>query len=213
MNEGTLAILSQWTLLCLVWMGSMDAQLQEWGISPKRVLAAICSFLICTFVSWKLYFAPIEVSLSGTLLPLLASAWLYARLPRMRRRLYVLGACATAVLLFWLRWLFFTDPVLLFWDERVIVPAVGVLSITAMSRHGLAQLFQAMVSLPLADALYSLFIWRLSGSCQLGSEYAQDLLWSAVSLWTVVQVVRLVCMRILQWRKKTVSSHSNERKW
>lgn len=212
MNEGTIAILSQWSLLCLVWMGSMDAQLQEIGIAPKRMLAVICAFLICTFVSWKVYFAPVEISLSGALLPLLASGWLYYRLPHVRRRLYFLGACATAMLLFWLRWLFFTDPVLLFWEEGMIVPTAGFLSILAMSRNGVAQLFQVMFALPLADALHSLFFWKLSGSCVFGNEYAQDLLWSTISLWGLVSVIRFAVVRILKWRK-TLSSDPNERKW
>jgi len=212
MNEGTIAILSQWSLLCLAWMGSMDAQLQELGIAPKRMLAVICSFLLCTFVSWKLYFAPIEVSLSGTVLPLIYSACLYARLHQPRRRLYLVGACATAVLLFWLRWLFFSDPILLFWDERVIVPAVGILSILAISRHGGAQLFQVMFSLPLADALYSLFEWKLSGSCRFGDDFAQDLLWSTISLWSIASVVRFTAMRFVKWRK-AASPHSDQRRW
>lgn len=213
MNEGTIALLSQWSLLCLVWMGSIDAQLLEMRISPKRVLAVICSFLICTFVSWKLYFAPIEVSLSGTLLPLLTGAWLYyARMQQLRRRLHVLGACATAILLFWLQWLFFTDPILMFWDERIIIPVAAILSILAMSRQSVAQLFQVIVSLTLADVLYSLFVWKLSGTCQLGGEYAQDMLWSTVSLWYLVSVTRLAVLRIVKWRK-TVSSHSQQKRW
>lgn len=212
MNEGTIAMLSQWSLLCLVWMGSMDAQLREMGVSPRRMLAVICSFLICTFVSWKVYFAPIEISLSGTLLPLLASAWLYSRLPRVRRRLNILGACATAVLLFWLQWLFFTDPVLLIWDERVIVPTAGLLSVLAMSRNSVAQLFQILLALPMADALHSLFFWKLSGSCVFGNDYSQDLLWSSISLWCLASFVRFAVLRILKWRK-TVSSDPNERKW
>lgn len=211
MNEGTIALLSQWCLLCLVWMGSMDPLLSEMKVSPRRLLAVLCAFLLCSFVSWKVYFAPIEVSLSGAMLPFLASAWLYARLPQVPRRLYVLGACATAVLLFWLRWLFFNDPILLFWDERVILPVTGILSILAMTRHRVAQLFQVMVALPLADVLYSLYFRRLSGTCLLGSEYAQDLLWSTISLWGIVTITRLAALRILKW-KKTASPDSNPKR-
>lgn len=211
MNEGTIALLIQWSLLCLVWMGSMDAQLQEIGLQRKPVLAFIGSFLIGTFVSWKLYVAPVEVSLSGMLLPFAASVCLYTRL-QQRRRLYLLGACATAILLFWLRWLFFTDPILLLWDEQLILPAAAILSILAMSRHLGAQLFQVMVSLPLADALYSLFMWKQSGTCRLGDDFSQDLLWSTVSLGTVASVVRFALMRIGKGRK-AASAPSNQRRW
>ncbi|MFD2371792.1 hypothetical protein ACFSO0_17860 [Brevibacillus sp. GCM10020057] len=210
MNDGTIALLIQWSLLCLVWMGSMDAQLQEMGLRRKPVLAFICAFLLSTFVSWKLYFAPVEVSLSGMLLPFIASVCLYARLPVLCR-LYLVGACATAILLFWLRWLFFIDPVLLFWDERVILPTAAILSIFVMSRHGGAQLFQVMVSLPLADLLYSLFMWKLSGTCRLGDDFSQDLLWSTVSLWTVASIVRLAVIRITKGRK-TESASSNQKR-
>lgn len=84
MNEGTIALLIQWSLLCLVWMGSFDAQLREMNMERRRVLAVLCAFLICSFVSWKLFFAPIQVSLSGTLLPLL-QVWSSTRASPKRR--------------------------------------------------------------------------------------------------------------------------------
>lgn len=211
MNEGTLAILIQWCLLCLVWMGSVDRQLQELGLSRRRLLAVIGTFLICSFVSWKLYFAPIHVSLSGTLLPLIVSGWLYSRLSVHRRRLYLLAGSGTAILLFWLRWLFFTDPVLLFWDERVIVPAVGIVAIITISRHGLTQLFQMFFSLPLADALYSLYFWKLSGVCALGNEYAQDLLWSSASFWCIVAMTLSMIRRLLDTKKPEPSQSDTRR--
>ncbi|ATF12994.1 hypothetical protein HPY28_03090 [Brevibacillus sp. HB1.2] len=208
MNEGTVAILIQWSLLCLVWMGSFDLQLQNMKMERRRVLAVISAFLICTFVNWEIYFAPIQVSLSGTILPLIASIVLYTKLMSKIRRLYLLSALATALLLFWLRWLFFTDPILLFWDERIIVPAVGVSTIFLMSRTNLGQLFQLTLAMPLADAIHSLYFWKLSGSCQWGSEYAQDLLWSGISLWALVSIVWSAIRRILG-RTETESSHSD----
>ncbi|MGG4446005.1 YphA family membrane protein [Brevibacillus porteri] len=208
MNEGTVAILIQWSLLCLVWMGSFDLQLQNMKMERRRVLAVISAFLICTFVNWEIYFAPIQVSLSGTILPLIASIVLYTKLMSKIRRLYLLSALATALLLFWLRWLFFTDPILLFWDERIIVPAVGVSTIFLMSRTNLGQLFQLTLAMPLADAIHSLYFWKLSGSCQWGSEYAQDLLWSGISLWALVCIVWSAIRRILG-RTETESSHSD----
>ncbi|MED1799977.1 hypothetical protein P4V60_15420 [Brevibacillus porteri] len=208
MNEGTVAILIQWSLLCLVWMGSFDLQLQNMKMERRRVLAVISAFLICTFVNWEIYFAPIQVSLSGTILPLIASIVLYTKLMSKIRRLYLLSALATALLLFWLRWLFFTDPILLFWDERIIVPAVGVSTIFLMSRTNLGQLFQLTLAMPLADVIHSLYFWKLSGSCQWGSEYAQDLLWSGISLWALVSIVWSAIRRILG-RTETESSHSD----
>ncbi len=208
MNEGTVAILIQWSLLCLAWMGSFDLQLRDMKMERRRVLAVISAFLICTFVSWEIYFAPIQVSLSGTILPLIASIVLYTKLMPKIRRLYLLSALATALLLFWLRWLFFTDPILLFWDERIIVPAVGVSTIFLMSRTNLGQLFQLMLSMPLADAIHSLYFWKLSGSCHWGSEYAQDLLWSSLSLWALVSIAWSAIRRILG-RTETESSHSD----
>ncbi|MFS0555521.1 hypothetical protein [Brevibacillus sp. 179-C9.3 HS] len=208
MNEGTVAILIQWSLLCFVWMGSFDLPLRNMRLERKQVLAVISAFLISSFVSWEMYFAPIQVSLSGTILPLIASIVLYTKLMPKIRRLYLLSALATAVLLFWLRWLFFTDPILLFWDEKVIVPTVCVSVILLMSRTSLGQLFQLMITLPLADAIHSLFFWRLSGSCYLGTEYAQDLMWSGISLWVLVSIVWFAIRRILG-RKETESSHSD----
>lgn len=208
MNEGTIAVLIQWSMLCFVWMGSFDSQLRDMKMERKRVLAAITVFLVCSFVSWEIYFAPIQVSLSGTILPLIASAVLYIKLMPGIRRLYLLSAMATAILLFWLRWLFFTDPILLIWDERVLVPAVGVITIFLMSRTARGQLFQLMLAMPLADAIHSLFFWKASGSCHLGTEFAQDLMWSGVSLWALVSFTWSLIRKMIG-RKESESSHSD----
>ncbi|WP_432776952.1 hypothetical protein AAFJ72_09960 [Brevibacillus gelatini] len=208
MNEGTIAILIQWSLLCLVWMGSFDSQLREMGMERRRVLAVLCLFLISSFVSWKLFFAPIQVSLSGTLLPLFASVILYARLPKAGRRLYVLWAMGIAVMLFWLRWLFFTDPILLIWDERVIVPGIGVVVALATSRQMAVRLFVLMLALPMADALYTLHFWQDSGVCSLGADYAQDLLWSGISLLGLVSML-WTAIRRLFGRREAEPSHSD----
>ncbi|MGG1659628.1 YphA family membrane protein [Brevibacillus sp. NRS-1366] len=208
MNEGTIAILFQWSLLCLVWMGSFDSQLREWRMSRRRMLAVIAAFLVCSFVSWKFYFAPIQVSLSGTILPLLGSVALYTRLGKERRRIHLVGAMATAVLLVWLRWIFFKDPILLFWEERVIIPAVGVVATLIMSRQSRAQLFQLLFALTLADILHSLYFWKLSGSCMFGTDYAQDLLWSGISFMCVIRLIWSMIRRVLGWREPE-SSHSD----
>lgn len=208
MNEGTIAILFQWSLLCLVWMGSFDTQLRELRMSRRRMLAVLAALLVCSFVSWKIYFAPIQVSVSGTILPLLISVALYNRLGTERRRFHLVGAMATAVLLVWLRWLFFTDPILLLWDERVIVPALALLSVLLMSRQSQAQLFQLMFALTAADILHALYFWKLSGSCVFGADYAQDLLWSGISFLCVVRLIWSTIRRILGWREPE-SSHSD----
>ncbi|MFP3387962.1 hypothetical protein [Brevibacillus sp. SIMBA_040] len=208
MNEGTIAMLFQWSLLCLVWMGSYDSLLRELRIQRRRLLAVLAVFLVCSFVSWKLYFAPVQVSLSGTILPFFASIVLYTRLGKERRRLHLLGAMATAVLLVWLRWLFFTDPILLFWDERMIVPMLAVAATLAMSRQSAAQLFQLLFTLTFADVLHSVYFSKLSGSCVLGSDYAQDLLWTGVFVLSLILMIWSAIRRFSR-NKEPESSHSD----
>lgn len=208
MNEGTIAMLFQWSLLCLVWMGSYDTLLRELRIQRRRLLAVLAAFLVCSFVSWKLYFAPVQVSLSGTILPFFASIVLYTRLRKERRRLHLLGAMATAVLLVWLRWLFFTDPILLFWDERMIVPMLAVAATLAMSRQSAAQLFQLLFTLTFADVLHAFYFSKLSGSCVLGSDYAQDLLWTGVFVLSLILMIWSAIRRFSR-NKEPESSHSD----
>ncbi|GED66646.1 hypothetical protein BRE01_03480 [Brevibacillus reuszeri] len=208
MNEGTIAILFQWSLLCLVWMGSYDTLLREVRIQRRNMLAVLAAFLVCSFVSWKLYFAPVHVSLSGTILPLLVSVVLYTRLGKERRRLHLLGAMATAILLVWLRWLFFTDPILLFWDERIIVPVIAVIATFAMCRQSAAQLFQLIFALTATDILHTFYFWKLSGACVLGTDFAQDFLWSGIMLLGVVVLIWSVIRRVFR-NKEPESSHSD----
>jgi hypothetical protein len=208
MNEGTLAILIQWCFLCLVWMGSFDRPLKRWGLTRAGTLAVLAAFLVCTFVSWQLAFLPLQVSLSGTILPLLCGGWLYGRLAEDKRRLHLLAGAAVGMTLFWLRWLFFTDPVLQVWDEAVLLPAAAVLAVFAIARSGLARLYLLAVSLPAADVLYGLYVWRLSGTCMIGGGYAQDLLWSAASLWSLTGSALAAARRLFGYRE-TESSHSD----
>ncbi|WP_289136122.1 hypothetical protein [uncultured Brevibacillus sp.] len=208
MNEGTIAMLYQWSLLCLVWMGSYDTLLRELRIQRRRLLAVLAVFLVCSFVSWKLYFAPVQVSLSGTILPFFASIVLYTRLRKEKRRLHLLGAMATAVLLVWLRWLFFTDPILLFWDERMIVSMLAVAATLVMSRQSVAQLFQLLFALTFADVLHAFYFLKLSGSCELGSDYAQDLLWTGVFVLSLILMIWSAIRRFSR-NKEPESSHSD----
>ena len=196
MNEGTLAMLIQWCMLCLVWMGSFDRLLRETGVSRKYLLAVITVFLVCSFASWKLSFAPVHISLAGTLLPLVSCGWLYTFLPPKKRRFHLLASIAMAWLLFWLRWVFFSDPVLLFSDERVLLPAAAVIMVLSVNRSTLQQLFSLLFSLEIAEVIHGFYFWKWSGSCVLGGEYAQDLLWSGLSLWSLLRLVWIAVKRM-----------------
>lgn len=186
MNDGTLAILIQWYFLCLIWMGVCDGVFHRWGIKRAGALAVVTLFLVCTFVSWQLSFFPaIRVSVSGAILPFLCAGWLYSNQQHGRKRIYVIIGGCIGIALFWFRWLLFTDPVLAVWDVRWMVPVCAVFAALTVSRSSLTQMFLLLLSLPLSDLLYSLYEWKLTGSCQIGNEYAHDLLWSAISLWGV----------------------------
>ena len=199
MNEGTVAMLIQWCTLCLVWMGSLDRLARALGMSRRRLLAVIAGFLLSSFANWTLAFAPVTVSVSGTLLPLLACAWLYGHLPYDKRRICLVAAGIVASFLFWLRWLFFNDPVLLVWDERVLLPAAAVILVMMVGRNPLPQLFALLLSQVLSDAIHAFFFWRWAKTCQLGSPYAQDLLWSGLSYWMLVCLVWLTAQKKSGW--------------
>ncbi|WP_400163806.1 YphA family membrane protein [Brevibacillus sp. TJ4] len=196
MNEGTLAMLIQWCMLCLVWMGSLDRLLREVGLSRRNVLAAMTVTLLCTFASWKLSFAPVQISLSGTLLPLVACGWLYTRVQPQKRRFHLIASIGIAWSLFWLRWVFFSDPVLLVWDERILLPTVAVIMVSLFTRSPLSQLFSLLFSLEIADTTHGFYFWKWSGACILGDEYAQDLLWSSLSGWSLYRLVWTVIKRM-----------------
>jgi hypothetical protein len=185
MNEGTLTLLFQWCLLCLIWMGSFDRTLLEMGVTRAVALAALALFLVCSFVSWRLHFLPVHVSISGSLLPILCAGWLYERLVRERRRLVLIAGVITGFLLFCLRMLLFHDPVLLVVDETVMIPLSALFAVLALSRDAKQQLFHLFTAFPLSDALFSLRFLAMMEESEFGSAYAQDLLWSAVSLWCV----------------------------
>lgn len=206
MNEGTLAVLIQWCFLCLVWMGLYDRELTRWGMSRPSALAVVAAFLVCSFVSWKLSFLPsVQVYISGFLLPFLCAGWLYSRIPGRRKRLYlVIGGCM-GTLLFWFRWLLFTDPILAFWDVRWMLPACAFFAALTVSRSALIQLFLLLFALPISDLLYTVYEWRLAGFGQIGNEYAQDLLWSALSLSAVCAAVLTLIRRLFRLKDPEAS--------
>lgn len=189
MNDGIVTMLIQWCLLCLIWMGNFDRALQRLGFTRRNALAALTVFFICTFVSWRLVFLPVQVNLSGALLPLLFAGWLYANLPQERRRYLVVIAFFLAFLFAFLRKLTVSDPVLLIADEVILFPLAAVTTIVTVSRNPVVQLFMIMVSLPVADALFATSFLHRADLAQLGSDYAQDLLWCTLALWGTVLVL------------------------
>lgn len=211
MNEGTLALLIQWSLICLVWMGSLDLLLRELKATRKLALAVLAVCLISSFAFWPLSFAPVQVSLSGTLLPLLLCGWLYRKMPKDRRRVHLLASVMIAWLLFWLRWIFFTDPVLLFWEEQWMIPVIGLVAVGIVNRRGVAQLFSLLFAFIAADVIHAFYFWKLSGTCLLGNEFAQDLLWSSLSLWSILRVIWLWVCHLIGWNQ-TEPSNSDARR-
>ncbi len=189
MNEGTLSLIIQWCLLCLIWMGSLDRPLLKMGVTRAAALSALSLFLVCSFVSWKLYFLPVEVSISGALLPALSAGWLYAGIPRQRRRMLLIAALLTAVLLSIFRLLLFKDPVLLVLDETSLIAGATLAALFTLTRDLRQQLCLLFLILPLTDGLHVLsFLPRLERG-YIGSEYAQDMLWSTLMLWGGVLAV------------------------
>jgi hypothetical protein len=186
MNDGIVAMIIQWCLLCFIWMGSLDLPLRKSGLSRSHGLAVLAGFLLSSFVSWRLFFLPLEISISGAVLPLLSAGWMYARLAIERRRYLLLSACFIAFLLFALRKMIFFDPVLLIADELLLLPALTVATVIALTRSVTLQLFILLVSLPLSDVFYMLSFFQQVGHCRIGSGYAQDLLWSSIALWASV---------------------------
>ncbi|MFY0543037.1 YphA family membrane protein [Brevibacillus sp. H7] len=188
MNEGTLSLIIQWCLLCLIWMGSLDRPLTKVGLTRASLLAALTLSLVSSFVSWKLYFLPVQVSMSGAILPILSAGWLYVRFPRERRRLLLLAALLTAVLLTLFRMVLFKDPVLLVLDETTLIAIVTLVALFALTRDMRQQLFLLFLVLPLTDGLYMLQFLPQMERSEIGSEYAQDMLWSTFFLWGLALV-------------------------
>jgi len=183
MNEGTLSMIIQWCLLLLIWMGSLDFVLVRMGMTRAAALAALALFLVCSFVSWRLYFLPVHISISGALLPALAAGWLYSGLPRMRRRFLLLAGCVTASLLALFRLALSRDPVLLVLDEPILVAGVMLAALFTLTKEFRQQLFLLFLVLPLSDALQVLSVLPQMEQGIVGGEYAQDLLWVNMALW------------------------------
>jgi hypothetical protein len=183
MNDGILTLILQWCLLCLFWMGMFDRPLRKILLTRAQALALITLFLVCSFANWKLYFLPVVVNVSGTILPLLFSAWVWAVLPFDQRGYCILAALFTVFLLFAARMLLFWDPVLLVMDEQLLLTLMILCSLFILTREWRQQLFIILTALPLADALYTLSFLKKANQCLIGGGYAQDLLWITIPFW------------------------------
>lgn len=193
MNDGVVTLVIQWCFICLIWMGSLDRPLSRFSFSRRRALAVLSVCLVCSMVSWRLYFLPIEVNISGGILPLLLAGWMYAHLPEEKRRYLLISSFFLGFMLFFLRKILFWDPVLLVMDEMLLLPVVIVPAAIVVARNIVLQAFILLVSLPLSDTLFTLSQLGQAGSAKIGSEDAQDMLWVSLALWLlVISMWRLV---------------------
>lgn len=215
MNDGIIALIVQWCLLCLCWMGFFDKQLRNLGVNRAVGLAMITLFLVATYSNWVVNLPPIQINLGGAVLPMLVAAWVWTSCPTGGKRYLLLlsGICTLCV--FSLRTFFFWDPVLLIWDERYLLPLVIVVLALLLVRDWRQQLFLLFVMFVISDALYMGSTFQRWQACTIGNEYAEDLLWSAVPLWMlcaymwrgITIMLRLMMQKIrlplLKWKTKT----------
>lgn len=189
MNDGVLTLITQWCLLCLVWMGLFDAALRRIRVRRAEALAVLTLFLVCSYASWQLYFLPVSVNVSGAILPVLAGAWIWSVLPPGQKRYCLLCTLFSVFLLFAARKLFFWDPVLLILDESLLLPPLLVSTLFLLVRQWKQQLAIVLFSLPLSDGLYMVSSLRQLEVCIIGGDYAQDLLWGVMIVWLMAAVV------------------------
>ena len=183
MKEGIVALLLQWSSLCLVWMGALDKMLAQVKLSRRKALAALTAFLVCSVADWRVAFLPVELHWGGAVLPLLFAGVVWLAI-RRGSRLYVLAAAGFSLaILFFVRKLLFWDPVLMVVDERLLVPALLVLLVLLLTRSLPEQLLVMLVAFPLSDALYTLSFSGYGAELVIGAPAAQDLLWVSLALW------------------------------
>ncbi|MDN9008856.1 YphA family membrane protein [Brevibacillus laterosporus] len=196
MNDGTIAMIVEWTLLCMVWMGLTDRFLHQMGWKRSTALLILTVFLATSYSEWRLFLLPVEVNVSGMLLPLLLGGTLWYHLKKKRRKYMITSAILLAFALFLLRKLFFWDPVLLFIDEVMILPVLCVILCFIVTRYAIYHWFLLCVAFPLSDALYQASFLSLTERCIIGGEYQQDLFWTAFALWSG-------CYLVIQFLQKT----------
>lgn len=214
MNDGVITLITQWCLLCLIWMGMFDRALGRIALTRSHGLAVVTLFLICSYANWQLYFLPVSINLSGAILPLLTAAWIWSALHPQHKGFVLLAALFTTFLLFATRKLFFWDPVLMIVDEPILLPLIMVGTLFLLAREWRQQLVILFLSLPLADAVYMISSFQQWERCIIGGEYAQDLMWSILPLWLMfallwrimtkgLGVFRTYLTTQLKWKTKT----------
>ncbi|WP_240470130.1 hypothetical protein [Brevibacillus laterosporus] len=110
MNDGTIAMIVEWTLLCVVWMGLTDRFLHQMGWKRSTALLILTAFLVTSYSEWRLFLLPVEVNVSGMLLPLLLGGTLWYHLKKKRRKYMITSSILLAFALILLRKLFFLGP-------------------------------------------------------------------------------------------------------
>ncbi|MBG9797450.1 hypothetical protein O0555_02405 [Brevibacillus laterosporus] len=194
MNDGTMAMIVEWTLLCVVWMGLTDRFLHHMGWKRSTALMVLTAFLITSYSEWRLFILPVEVNVSGMLLPLLIGGGLWYHLKKKRRKYMMTSAILMAFALILLRKLFFWDPVLLFIDEVMILPVLCVILCFIVTRHATYHWFLLCVAFPISDAFYQASFLSLTERCVIGGEYQQDLFWASFTLlsgcYLVIQLLQ-----------------------
>ncbi|AKF95430.1 hypothetical protein ABE137_03545 [Brevibacillus laterosporus] len=196
MNDGTIAMIVEWTLLCVVWMGLTDRFLHQMGWKRSTALLILTAFLVTSYSEWRLFLLPVEVNVSGMLLPLLLGGALWYHLKKKRRKYMITSAILLAFALILLRKLFFWDPVLLFIDEVMILPVLCVILCFIVTRYAIYHWFLLCIAFPLSDAFYQASFLSLTERCIIGGEYQQDLFWTAFALWSS-------CYLVIQLLQKT----------
>ncbi|MBO8163027.1 MAG: hypothetical protein H0Z34_04795 [Brevibacillus sp.] len=185
MKEGIVALIAQWCILCLVWMGGMDRILRQLKLSAKGTLVWLLAFIVCTFAGWKLSILSVDIYLSGAILPLLAAGCIW-RAVRPGSRAYVLAAAALCLaLVFFVRKLLFLDPVLMLADERLMVPGLLLIVLHLLMRGAAGQVVTILLTVPLSDAIYAFSFHLYTSRLTIGGPAAQDLLWCSIILWTL----------------------------
>lgn len=210
MNEGIAAMVVQWCLICLVWMGSFNRLLASLRLTQAVTLAVLAACLLSAFSNWRMFFLPVEVSVSGTMLPLFFSGWLWVSLVRPGQSSYLAAAVITITsVLFLVKRLFIWDPILLFADEMLVFPLLLTLLVFLFARHAEEQVFLLFFSVTLFDFSHALSLWGKVTPFAIGSPFSQDVLWLSVFTWSLVWtiVVAVIQSRLVCSIKSKLQSH------
>ncbi|MGO0060986.1 YphA family membrane protein [Brevibacillus fluminis] len=210
MNEGIAAMVVQWCLICLVWMGSYNRLLARFRLTQATTLAVLAACLLSSFSNWRMYVLPIEVSVSGTIVPVMISAWMWTCLVRPGQASYLAAAVITMTsVLFCIKRLFIWDPVLMFADETVILPLLLTVLVFLFARHAEEQVFLLFFSVTLFDISHSLSLWGKVTPFAIGSPFCQDVLWLSVLTWSLAWsvVAAIIHSRLVGSIKSKLQSH------